>query len=381
MATLNQMGEPVQEDAEWMQRALALAAQGIGLASPNPTVGCVIVKDSVQVGAGFHLYDNKDHAEVVALREAGGRARGATAYVTLEPCSYQGRTGPCTDALITAGVSRVVIATQDPNPRVSGGGVRKLFHADIAVDVGTGEADARLLNDAFAKYVLTGVPFVTQKIAVSLDGRIAPAKQARGADQHVTGELARVEVQHMRHAADAVLTGIGTVLADDPLLTDRSGRVRRRPLMRIVLDSELRLPLESQLVKTMQDDLILFTIKDDDKLIGKLQERGIRVEVVPDDAGQLSLRQVLLRIGGLGMISVLAEAGSRLNAALLKAQVTDKIAVFTAPTLLGGDAVPAFAAGTPLDTIRFARPSFERFGEDALFTGYVRDPWAGVGAQ
>lgn len=380
MATVYQMIDGV-EDADWMQRAMALAAQGVGLASPNPTVGCVIVNDGVQVGTGFHQYDNKDHAEVVALREAGGRARGATAYVTLEPCSYQGRTAPCTDALIAAGVSRVVIATQDPNPRVSGGGVRKLFHAGIAVDVGTCEAEARSLNDAFAKYVLTGVPFVTQKIAASIDGRIALAKQARGAVHDITGELARAEVQRMRHAADAVLTGIGTVLADDPLLTDRSGRARRRPLMRIVLDSTLRLPLASRLVKSMQEDLILFTIKDDDKAIGKLQKHGVRVEVVPDDAGQLSLRQVLTRIGGLGMISVLAEAGSLLNSALLKAQVTDKIAVFTAPTVLGGDAVPAFAAGTPLEAIRFARPSFERFGDDVLFTGYVRDPWAAVGAQ
>jgi diaminohydroxyphosphoribosylaminopyrimidine deaminase/5-amino-6-(5-phosphoribosylamino)uracil reductase len=369
-----------EQDARWMERALALAADGIGVASPNPTVGCVIAKDGIEVGSGFHEYDNRDHAEIVALKQAGSLARGGTAYVTLEPCSHQGRTGPCTEALIAAGVARVVVATQDPNPRVSGGGLRKLLHAGIAVDVGTGEAPARSLNDAFAKYIQTGIPFVTQKIASSIDGRIAPAKQNAGTFNYITGEAARAEVQRMRHAADAVMTGIGTVLADDPLLTDRSGLPRRRPLMRIVLDSELRLPLNSKLVETTQEDLIVFTVKDNDEIISKLQKRGVRIELVPDDAGQPSLRQVLARLGVLGVTSVLTEAGSRLNSALLKAQVIDKLAVFTAPTILGGDAVPAFAAGTSFDGLRITRQQLQRFDEDVLLTGYVRDPWAAVEA-
>jgi diaminohydroxyphosphoribosylaminopyrimidine deaminase/5-amino-6-(5-phosphoribosylamino)uracil reductase len=381
MAAQNGQANKQEQDARWMERALALAADGIGVASPNPTVGCVIVKDGIEVGSGFHEYNNRDHAEIVALKQAGNLARGGTAYVTLEPCSYQGRTGPCTEALIAAGVARVVVATQDPNPRVSGGGLRKLSHAGITVDVGIGEAPARSLNDAFAKYILTGIPFVTQKIAASIDGRIAPAKQPAQGFNYITGEAARAEVQRMRHAADAVMTGIGTVLADDPLLTDRSGLPRRRPLLRIVLDSDLRLPLNSKLVEAVQEDLIVFTSRDDAKLISELHERGVCVEVVPDEAGQLSLRQVLARLGGLGVTSVLTEAGSRLNSALLKAQVTDKLAVFTAPTILGGDAVPAFAAGTSFDGLRLTRQHLQRFDEDVLLTGYVRDPWAAVEAQ
>ncbi len=373
--------QSAEQDDKWMRRALALGVEGVGLASPNPTVGCVIVNNDVEIGAGFHEYDKKDHAEIVALRQAGAQARGGTAYLTLEPCSYRGRTGPCTDALIAAGISRVVIATQDPNPRVSGSGMRKLFHAGISVDLGVGEAHARRLNDAFAKYIVTGVPFVTQKIAASIDGRIAPAKKRPGTVAYITGEAALTEVQRMRHAADAVITGIGTVLADDPLLTDRSGLPRRRSLMRAVLDSQLRIPLTCKLIKTVQEDLIIFTINDDDKLIAKLHERGVRVEVVPDEANELSLRAVLARIGGLGMTSVLTEAGSRLNSALLKAQITDKIAVFTAPTILGGDAVPAFAAGSAFEGVLFTRPHVQHYDGDMLFTGYIRDPWPVVEAM
>jgi diaminohydroxyphosphoribosylaminopyrimidine deaminase/5-amino-6-(5-phosphoribosylamino)uracil reductase len=367
-----------EQDQFWMNRALALAEQGVGLASPNPTVGCVVVNDSTAVGSGFHEYDFKDHAEIIALKEAGSRARGSTVYVTLEPCSFQNRTGPCADALIAAGVARVVVATQDPNPRVSSSGLRKLYDAGLVVDLGIGEDAARTLNDAFAKYIVTGLPFVTQKIALSLDGKIAPANRPAGSTSYITSETARAKVQRMRHASDAVLTGIGTVLADNPLLTDRSERPRRRPLMRIVLDSQLRIPLDCRLVQTMEDDLIVFTSNDDDKLIAKLQQRGLRIEVVPDEGGQLSARAVLTRIGGLGLTSVLTEAGSRLNAALLNTQITDKVAVFTAPVILGGDAVPSFAAGVASETMHFTRTSFERFDNDVLFTGYLRDPWAAL---
>ena len=232
--------EQFENDLAWMQHALDLAMQGVGLASPNPAVGCVLVNGNNEaVGEGFHQYDLRDHAEVVALNDAGPLAKGATAYVTLEPCSHTGRTGPCADALIAAQVERVVIATLDANPIVRGNGVARLRAAGIPVDIGIRQQQAQRLNDAFAKYIRTGLPWVTLKAALSLDERIAPPAAARDEKQPfwLTGEESREEVHRLRHAHDAILTGIGTVLADDPLLTDRSGLERRRPLLRALLRS------------------------------------------------------------------------------------------------------------------------------------------------
>lgn len=213
-----------------MRRALELAQESVGLASPNPTVGCVLVKEGRVVGEGFHGYEQRDHAEVVAMKAAGAAAKGSTAYVTLEPCSHCGRTGPCADALIEAGVARVIVATADPNPAVNGRGLERLRAAGIQVDVGLLCEEARELNDGFACYISTHLPFVTLKAAVSQDGGIAPGPKSRTARAPVmlTGPESQAEVQRMRHASDALITGIGTVLADDPLLTDRSGLPRRR---------------------------------------------------------------------------------------------------------------------------------------------------------
>ena len=248
-----------------MQSALQLARATLGLASPNPQVGCVIVRVQIGdqiVGEGAHIYDQRDHAEIVALRHArhrGADLSGATAYVTLEPCSHHGRTGPCADALIAAGIRRVVAATLDPNPQVSGKGIARLRAAGIDVVVEVLQPEARAINDAFARFIRAGRPLVTLKAALSVDGMLAPPASARtGKQPHwLTGAEARAEVQRMRHSADALLTGIGTVLADDPLLTERSGLPRRRPLLRVVLDSRLRTPLDSQLVRSAQDDLLI----------------------------------------------------------------------------------------------------------------------------
>src|ERR1700736_5155913 len=297
-----------------MQRAMSLARKATGLASPNPLVGCVLVREGQIVGEGFHQYDWRDHAEVVAIKSAGERARGSTLYVNLEPCNHTGRTGPCTEAIIKAGIQRVVATIDDPNPAVAGSGFDRLRVTGVEVFTGVLEEEARQINEAFTKWIRNKRPFVTLKSAMTLDGQLTwPQAGKRKSSTWITSEEYRAEVHLKRHASDALLTGIGTTLADDPLLTDRSGLPRRRPLMRVVLDSELRLPLNSKLVETMQEDLIVFTIKDDDKVINKLHKRGVRVEVVPDDAGQLSLRQVLARLGGLGVTSVLTEAGSRLN--------------------------------------------------------------------
>ena len=239
------------DDVGTMQQALHLARETAALASPNPQVGCVLKKNNQIIGQGAHLYANRDHAEIVALKQAaalGHSTRGATAFVTLEPCSHHGRTGPCADALIAASITRCVVATTDPNPQVAGQGIARLRAAGIEVTLGICKLEARALNNAFAWAITQGRPFVTLKAALSTDGMLAPnpAKRTAAEPHWLTGPLARADVQQLRHASDAILTGIGTVLADNPSLTDRTGLPRRRPLQRIVLDSNLRIPLESR---------------------------------------------------------------------------------------------------------------------------------------
>src|SRR5271170_5519674 len=247
-------------DLHFMEHALSLAGKGVGLASPNPTVGCVIVKDGTIVGGGFHQYDARDHAEIVALKQAGEKARGATAYVTLEPCNHTGRTGPCSEALIAAGISRVVAAMEDPNPKTQGTGFARLRAAGIEVESGVLEEEAQRLNEAFACWITTKKPFVTLKSALTLDGQLAlPGSRKSKKRVWITSEESRAEVQRMRHASDALVTGIGTIIADDPLLTDRSGLPRRRKLLRVILDTKLRLTPEARIVKTVDDDLLVVT--------------------------------------------------------------------------------------------------------------------------
>src|SRR4030088_2851006 len=249
-----------------MQHALALARKGTGLASPNPMVGCVIVREGQIVGEGFHQYEWRHHAEVVARQSAGEKARGATLYVTLEPCNHTGRTGPCTEAIIAAGVQRVVAAMDDPNPVNSGRGFERLRAAGIDVFTCVCEEEARRVNEPFACWIRTKKPFITLKSAMTLDGQLAlpqsgkrKGKDSGKRDHWVTSEESRAEVHRMRHASDALLTGIGTILADNPLLTDHSGRPRRRKLLRVLLDSKLRLPLQSRIVGTPDGDLLVFT--------------------------------------------------------------------------------------------------------------------------
>ncbi len=332
-------------DLHWMERALELARMGTALASPNPRVGCVLVSpDGRCVGEGWHSYDQRDHAEIVALRAAGEQARGATAYVTLEPCSHTGRTGPCALALQHAGVARVVVATEDPNPRVAGNGLRMLREAGIAVDCGTGLHAARRLNEGFARWIQTGMPFVTQKVALSLDGRIAPQPGLLGQGPFwITSEESRFTVQQMRHAADAVLTGIGTILADDPLLTDRSGAPRRRNLLRVILDSTLRLPLAAQLVQSADGDVVVCTVSQDEERVALLRGLGVEVQQFsPGVHGRLPLASVLEWLGQRQILDVMTECGSHLNGALLSEGLVDRCTCFVAPVILGAHALPAW---------------------------------------
>lgn len=368
------------QDTYWMQRALELARRGIGVTSPNPAVGCVILDRAGQViGEGWHEYDLRDHAEIVALNEAKlhapDRLRGGTAYVTLEPCNHTGRTGPCTQALIAAGLARVVAATGDPNPNVTGHGMEALRTAGVQTTLGICETDARRINEGFAKWIQHKRPFVLMKVAMTLDGRIAPPPGHHAAREPywITSEEARAAVQPLRWQADAALTGVDTVLADDPMLTDRSGLRRRRPLLRVVLDSALRMPLDCKMVHGAQNDVVVFTVSKDEARINELRTRGIRVEVLSPEHGRVPLSTVLDKLGEEGILTVLTETGTRLNTALLASGMVDRLHLFVAPQIMGSDAVPAFK-GMP-SAIQMAEVEVERYGNDLGLSSLLRDPW------
>jgi diaminohydroxyphosphoribosylaminopyrimidine deaminase / 5-amino-6-(5-phosphoribosylamino)uracil reductase len=326
-------------DSRWMARALQLAERGLYGTSPNPRVGCVLVKDGNMVGEGWHARAGEPHAEVHALHMAGGHARGATAYVTLEPCSHHGRTPPCADALIAAGVARVVAAMQDPNPLVAGQGLERLRNAGIRVEFGLMEAAARALNIGFHARMTRGMPWVRSKIAASLDGRTA---LGNGASKWITGDDARQDVQHWRARSCVVLTGIGTVLADDPQLNVRGIETPRQPL-RAVVDTALRLPADARLLQ--QRGLLIYTAMDDGAKTAILEQAGAQVVVTPDAGGQVDLQAVLRDLAGRGCNEVLVEAGSKLNGNLLRQNLVDELVLYLAPQLLGDGARGMAALG------------------------------------
>jgi diaminohydroxyphosphoribosylaminopyrimidine deaminase / 5-amino-6-(5-phosphoribosylamino)uracil reductase len=369
------------QDAHWMHRALDLARRGIGLASPNPTVGSVLVDSNGElIGEGWHEYDLLDHAETAALKSVRetnkeDQLRGATAYVTLEPCNHTGRTGPCTQALIAAGVSRVVVATADPNPNVAGHGIQTLSAAGIHTTLGVCEPQARRLNESFARWIQHNRPFVLMKVAMTLDGRISPPPGTHTAREPywITSEPSRAAVQQLRHQADAVLTGIDTVLADDPLLTDRSGLRRRRPLLRVVLDSSLRIPLDSKLVQSAKNDVVIFTVSKDEARTSELRTRGVRVEALPEACSRVPLIAVLDHLGSEGILNLLTETGTRLNTGLLAEGLVDRLHFFVSPQMMGSDAVPAFQGIS--NPIRMTQVEIERYDDDLGLSSLLRDPW------
>ena len=391
--------ETLDRDIYWMKRALELARRGIGVSSPNPAVGCVILDRAGQVvGEGWHEYDLLDHAEVAALKEAKrhaltrqgeDRLRGGTAYVTLEPCNHTGRTGPCSQALIAAGIGRVVAATIDPNPNVAGHGLEVLNAAGVQTLVGICEGEARRLNEGFARWIQHKRPFVLMKVAMSLDGRIAPPAGVHTAHEPfwITNEASRAAVQPLRWQADAAMVGVDTVLADDPLLTDRSGFRRRRPLLRVVLDSALRMPLDAKMVKGAQNDVVIFTVSKDQARVEELRKLGVRVEVLPADngapsdrsspqawqPGRVPLGKVLDKLGEEGILSVITETGTRLNTALLAAGLVDRVHLFVSPQIMGSDAVPAFKSMPQF--LHMASVEVERYGNDLGLASLLRDPW------
>ena len=356
-----------------MARALVLAHRGVALAHPNPMVGAVVLKNERVVGEGFHTYEGRKHAEIVALEEARANARRATLYVNLEPCCHIGRTGPCTKAIIDAGIKRVVVAMRDPNPAVAGRGIRELRAAGIGVTLGTREDDARHLNEPFVKWIRAKLPFVTLKTALTLDGRIAART---GSTTWITSDASREEVQRMRHESDALLTGIGTVLADDPRMTDRTKLPRRRPLVRVIVDSRLRIPLKSGIVKSARNDVLIFTTQSADSSKAKLLRRtGVEIVQVRARGRHVDLREVLRELGRREILSVILEAGSELNGAALTQNLVDKMVLFYASKIIGDGGVPM----AQLPSKWFERSpalsqlSFRRYGPDFAVQGYFHD--------
>lgn len=380
-----------ESDQKYLRRAIELAQKSFGLASPNPNVGAVLVDSSGEVlGEGFHTYDGKKHAEVLALERAGEKARGATLYINLEPCCHHGRTGPCTEALIAAGIRRVVTCTADPNPTVSGRGFARLRQAGVQVASGLLEEEGRPLNDAFAKYIRYHLPLVTLKAAMTLDGKIAPPPEDlsggglpadRPTGGWITSDQARAHVQLLRHQHDAILVGVGTVIADNPLLTDRSGLPRRRPLLRVIVDSHLRLPLESRVVQTANNDVLVFCSFAEEKRKQQLQNKGIQVEQVasagPD--GRPDLQAICRRLGERETTSVMIEGGAMVNWAALASGAADKVFFYYSPKILAGTGSVPFAAGPGFRKMSEAAHlkwlRLHRFGEDFAVEGYLRDPY------
>ncbi len=360
--------DEARRDALWMDRALRLAARGVGLTSPNPAVGAVLVRDGRVVGEGFHRRAGAAHAEVAALQAAGAGARGATCYVTLEPCAHFGRTPPCAEALVEAGVGRVVLAALDPDPRVDGRGVARLRAAGIAVTIGVGEAGTRALNRGFFHAAATGRPHVVLKTAMTLDGRIAAVD---GESRWITGDAARREAHRLRLAADAILVGVGTVLADDPRLTVRDPELPPKEPFRVVADSRLRIPPGAQVLRAGDPARTVVACVEPAPAAAAaaLRGAGARVLELPGEGGRVDLRALLVALRALDVLAVLAEGGGELAGALADAGLVDRVAFFIAPRLLGGRRAPGPLGGTGRrlkDALALTGLTTRRLGDDLL---------------
>lgn len=366
------MTSPV-DDLTFMRRALELASRAHGLTSPNPLVGAVVVRHGAVIGEGYHREAGAPHAEIEALRAAGEAARGATLYVTLEPCVHQGRTGPCVPEVLAAGISRVVVATTDPNPKVNGRGLAALSADGMEVTVGILEAEARELNRAFFTYMIEHRPFVTLKAACSLDGKIAAWDKT---SRWITGEPARQEAHRLRSRVDAIVVGIGTVLADDPLLTVRLPEPWPREPFRVVVDSRARTPLTARALTAGRPERALIAVTELAPLdrIRMLEARGATVLSLPVRDGRVDLASLLRALAEREVTALLLEGGGGLNAAFLEAGLVDRVAIFVAPVLLGGASAPSLVGGAGRslkEAFRLARVAVRQVGGDLLIEGDV----------
>ncbi len=354
-----------------MRAALALARRGLGSTWPNPSVGCVIVKGGAVIARGFTQKGGRPHAETVALERAGKAAKGATVYVTLEPCCHHGKTPPCTEALIAAGIARIIVATQDPDPRVSGQGITRLRAAGIAVELGLLSAEAEDVNAGFFSLMRRGIPFVSLKIASSLDGRIAVASRE---SRWITGEPARARGHLLRASHDAVMVGSGTVLADDPNLTCRLPGMGGRSPVRVIADGSMRVPLTARVAATARDVPTWFLVRHgiEGERRDAFKSCGVEIVDVPaTSSGETDLAGALKELGKRGITRLLVEGGATLATSLFRADLVDLLYWFRAPSVIGGDGLPALTAlglAAPAQAPRFARLALETVGEDVLET-------------
>ena len=361
-------------DAGYMKRALALAEKGIGKTNPNPLVGTVIVMDGRIMGEGWHQRRGEAHAEVNAVRDAGNKAANGTVYVNLEPCCHYGRTPPCTDLLIEKGVKRVVVGMLDPNPLVAGGGVRRLREAGIQVTVGVLEEECRKLNEVFIHYITKRKPFVVLKAAMSLDGKIAAPS---GESKWITGEEARRDVQSLRNRYPAIMTGVGTVITDDPKLTCRlSGG--RNP-QRIILDSRLRIPKDSRVLADPSGDAAIsaYTDRAPEEKVKCLEDMGARLLCCARKNGRIDLQDLMSKLGSLSIDSILLEGGATVNESAFSQGIVDKLILYAAPKIIGGETSKTVVGGVGICSLAQAWPlrieSVERVGEDLKLTAYRKE--------
>lgn len=355
------------DDHQYMQLAIALAQATVGQTSPNPCVGAVLVKNGELISTGAHLKAGTAHAEAVAIREAGEISKGATLYVTLEPCSHHGRTPPCADLIVESGIKKVFVASLDPNPLVAGKGIEKLKKAGIEVETNICKEDAEKLNEKFFHFIRTKTPFVTIKGAASLDGKIA-AKS--GDSKWITSEEARLDTHKLRHEHDGILVGINTILQDNPLLTTRRPEGGKNPI-RIILDTELKIPLSSQVVQDRSSQTIVFTGNRFDSVKAK-QLTDLSVDVIPLDSHSISVKEVLKILGEKDIMSLLVEGGSEVHASFIEEEAFQEIVLYMAPKIIGGrDAIP-FIGGIGSDLIENSKKlnftNVERIGPDIKIT-------------
>lgn len=371
-------------DKEFMRMALELAARGRGLVSPNPMVGAVVVKDGRVLGQGYHKEAGGRHAEVYALAEAKGETEGATVYVNLEPCCHFGRNPPCTNQLIAAGITRVVVAVTDSNPRVSGAGLRELEENGIEVTTGVLAEEARRLNEVFFKYITTGLPFVSIKAAVSLDGKIATRT---GNSRWISGEESRRRGHELRRAADAIVVGVGTVIKDDPLLNVRlpvlQDKAKTKHPLRLILDTRARIPLTAKVIKENPEQTVIVTGSDPPAYkVEKLRAAGVRIWTLPLRRGRVSLPALLAKAGEERLSSLLVEGGGEVNAAFLGENLVDKVYLFLAPRIIGGASAPTWVEGEGVDQVvkgsHWRNAGLTELGNDLLLEYYPEEEGADV---
>jgi len=359
-------------DKKWMKLALKIAKKGEGKVSPNPMVGAVLTNNGEMIAQGFHRYFGGPHAEVEVIKKAKDRTKGATLYVTLEPCCHYGKTPPCTTRIIKSGIRRVVIATLDPNPLVSGKGVEELRRAGIEVDVGVCEKEAKELNEAFLKFMKKRIPLVTVKVAASLDGKIATHL---GESKWITGSKSRDFAHRLRDKADAVLVGINTVIKDNPSLLPFS----RKHFLRIVLDSKLRIPLEARVLKDQDkaDTFIFTTQRAEKQKIEELNNQGGKIVVVKEEEKRVNLLEVLKKLGELEVMNLLVEGGGEVIASFFEKRLVDRLSLFLSPRIIGGRKSLSWVEGKGINSLKESPwvriDSLRKVGEDFLFEGHMRE--------